>query len=39
VRVTYYDDFSRCYKLKAPYATALWVTAAGALFTWIALIW
>lgn len=39
MRVTYYDDFSRSYKLKTPYALALWATAAGALLAWVALVW
>lgn len=39
MRVTYYDEFSRSYRLKTPYALALWAIGAGALFTWISLVW
>lgn len=36
MRVTYYDDFSRSYKLKTPFAVALWLGAASAVIAWIA---
>lgn len=37
--VMYYDDFSRSYKLKAPYVAALWVIGAGLVIAWIAAVW
>jgi hypothetical protein len=39
MRVTYYDDFSRSYRLRPPFAAALWIAAASAVCTWVAMVW
>ena len=38
-RLMYYDDFTRSWRLKAPYALALWVVGAGLVVSWIVAVW
>lgn len=38
-RLMYFDDFSRSYRLKAPYVISLWVVGAGLVLSWIVAVW
>lgn len=38
-RLMYYDDFTRSYRLKPPYALALWIIGAGLVVSWIVAVW
>ena len=39
LRLMYYDDFTRSWRLKAPYVLALWTIGAGLVVSWIVAVW
>jgi hypothetical protein len=38
-RLMYFDEFSRSYRLKAPYVYSLWAVSAGLILSWIVAVW